>query len=88
MEHEKCATCIHDNSRKDRHEPLTNGDKIRAMSDSEYADWLCDHLICGDCPLYKKCGIEIRNCGLSVSVKTCFDRLLCWLRSPVEDSEK
>lgn len=66
----------------------TNGDKIRAMSDSEYADWLCDHLICGDCPLYKKCGIEIRNCGLSVSVKTCFDRLLCWLSSPVEESHE
>ena len=22
---------------------MTNGDKIRSMSDSEYADWLCEH---------------------------------------------
>ena len=40
---------------------MTNGDKIRAMSDSEYADWLCDHLICGDCPVYAKCGKKAAN---------------------------
>lgn len=75
---EKCATC----------KPLTNGDKIRAMSDSEYADWLCDHLLCGDCPVYEKCGKESRNCGRATSVEDCFNRLLRWLRSPVEESEK
>lgn len=58
---------------------LTNGDRIRAMSDSEYADWLCDHLICGDCPLCKKCREED-----VVSVGDCFNQLLRWLRSPVE----
>lgn len=73
-----CGNCIHDSSRKDRCEPLTNGDKIRAMSDREYADWLCDHLLCGDCPVYEKCGL----------VEACFDRLLGWLRSPVEGSHE
>ena len=57
--------------------PMTNGDRIRAMSDREYADWLCEQLICGECPLYEKCGVE-----------DCFNRLLGWLRSPVEESEK
>ncbi len=76
--HEKCETC----------KPLTNGDKIRAMSDREYADWLCDHLLCGDCPVYEKCGKESRNCGGDTSVEACFNRLLNWLRSPVEESVK
>lgn len=68
--------------------PQTNGDKIRAMSDSEYADWLCDHVLCGDCPVYEKCGKEIRNYGRAESVEDCFNQLLNWLRSPVEESEK
>lgn len=83
-----CANCIHNHNRKDRYEPLTNGDKIRAMSDNEYADWLCDHLICGDCPVYGKCGKESRNCGGDTSVEACFDRLLGYLRSPVEESHE
>lgn len=65
---------------------MTNGDKIRAMSDSEYADWLCDHLICGDCPVYAKCGKETCNCIWTSSAEDCFNRLLGWLRSPVEES--
>ena len=68
--------------------PKTNGDKIRAMSDSEYADWLCDHLICGDCPVYAKCGKEICNCVWTSSAEDCFNRLLGWLRSPVEESHE
>ena len=67
---------------------MTNGDRIRAMSNNEYADWLCDHLICGDCPVYEKCGKESRNCGGAASTEDCFNRLLGWLRSPVEESEK
>lgn len=67
---------------------MTNGDKIRAMCDSEYADWLCDHLICGDCPVYEKCGKEICNCVWTSSAEDCFNRLLGWLRSPVEESHE
>ena len=66
---------------------MTNGDKIRAMSDSEYADWLCDHLICGDCPVYEQCGRESRKHGV-VTTGDCFNRLLGWLRSPVEESHE
>lgn len=75
---EKCATC----------KPLTNGDKIWAMSDREYADWLCDHLLCGDCPVYEKCGKESRNCGGAASAEDCFNRLLRWLRSSVKESHE
>lgn len=67
--------------------PVTNGDKVRAMSDSEYADWLCDHLICGDCPVYEQCGRQSRKHG-GATTEDCFNRLLGWLRSPVEESEK
>lgn len=63
---------------------MTNGDKIRTMSDSEYADWLCDHLICGDCPVCDKCGKE--SCNSAVAA--CFNQLLGWLRSPVEESHE
>ena len=30
-----CDGCIHDEGLKDRYEPLTNADRIRAMSDEE-----------------------------------------------------
>ena len=62
---------------------MTNGDKIRAMTDEEYADWLCDHLICGDCPVYEKCGKESHGCG--TSAEDCFNRLVAWLKAPVEE---
>lgn len=75
---EKCATC----------KPLTNGDKIRVMSDREYADWICDHVLCGDCPVYEKCGKEISNYGRATSVEDCFNQLLNWLRSQVEESHE
>lgn len=66
---------------------MTNGDKIRAMCDSEYADWLCDHLICGDCPVYENCGRESRKYGGGdASTEDCFNRLFDWLKSPVEES--
>lgn len=66
---------------------MTNGDKIRAMSDSEYADWLCNHINCGDsCPIYEKCGEEGYDCVGDTAIKACFNRLLNWLRAPVEES--
>lgn len=67
---------------------MTNGDKIRAMSDSEYADWLCGHLLCGDCPVYEQCGRQSRKHGGDVSTEDCFNRLLGWLKALVEESEE
>ena len=35
-----CDGCIHDPDNKDLYEPMTNADRIRAMSDEELADLL------------------------------------------------
>lgn len=66
MEHEKCATC----------KPLTNGDKIRAMTDEELATLISggDH-ICDRIPEWVCKGAK------------CFDCCLAWLRSPVAGME-
>lgn len=63
---EKCETC----------KPLTNGDKIRAMTDEELATLISggDH-ICDRIPEWVCKGAK------------CFDCCLAWLRSPVEESE-
>ncbi len=61
-EPEKCATC----------KPLTNGDKIRAMTNEELADFVASE----GCPTEGTCCDTCTNCWLK------------WLRSPVEESEK
>lgn len=67
-----CANCIHNNSRKDRYEPMTNGDKIRAMTDEELAEYLSNvHY----CPTPSPCD-PTKNC------KDCWAE---WLRSPAND---
>lgn len=87
MEHEKCATCkhrseadgwvicancIHNSSQKDRYEPLTNGDKIRAMTNEELVDVI-------GCQF----GLDADICFMMKSCAVC---ILKWLRSPVEES--
>ena len=72
-----CDECVYDRSRKDRFRPMTNGDKIRAMTDEELAQllttgtFICEGLkdICEYMP-----GCEV-----------C---MLAWLRSPVEESHE
>lgn len=68
MEHEKCATC----------KPLTNGDKIRAMSDNELAVYLCNVRYCP----------TPSPCDPTKNYNDCWDCWNEWLRSPVEESEK
>lgn len=69
-----CANCIHNHNRKDRYEPLTNGDKIRAMTDEELVDVI-------GCQF----GLDADICFPQKSCAVC---MLKWLRSPVEGSEK
>lgn len=72
-----CANCIHDSSRKDRYEPLTNGDRIRNMTDEELAKFLstgtfiCEGLkdICENMPGCEECR-------------------LTWLKAPAESEGK
>lgn len=61
---EKCATC----------KPLTNGDKIRGMTDEELVDVI-------GCPF----GIDA---DIYFPQKSCAVCMLKWLRSPVEESVK
>lgn len=60
---EKCAAC----------KPLTNGERIRNMTDEELVDVI-------HCPL-----VEVDGCHTGKSCALC---ILRWLRSPVEESEK
>lgn len=57
--------------------PITNADRIRAMTDEKLATLISggDH-ICDRTPEWVCKGSE------------CFDCCLAWPRSPVEDSEK
>lgn len=33
----------------DEDKPLTNGDRIRAMTDEELAEWFAPHMMCNEC---------------------------------------
>ncbi len=58
----------------------TNGDRIRAMSDEKFAEWLCSAF--GQCDW---CGIEEDfnedNCRQDIS---CHDCIAKWLKQPAE----
>ena len=56
--------------------PQTNADRIRAMSDEELAEFLCD-----GCPPFRKNGV---SCYVP---KTCHNCWLDWLKQPVKDGE-
>lgn len=57
--------------------PKTNGDRIRAMTDEELAEWMDDNIKCSSCWLDDEC-----------YGKSCKEMFLEWLRSTVEESEK
>lgn len=55
---------------------MTNGDKIRAMTDEELAAWL-EPTDCGDCPCCEKCK--------SISeYKRCKDKIAVWLKEEAD----
>ena len=59
---------------------MTNGDKIRAMTDEELAEATSKSIICLDCPIIGDCyGKEPADCKVA---------LLTWLRFPVEESHE
>lgn len=73
-----CDGCIHDQSRKDRFEPMTNGDRIRAMTDEALAEELADYL----------CN-KIQDIGLCEKYKDCWQGCrVDYLRSPMERGNK
>ena len=56
---------------------MTNGERIRGMSDEELAKFLADCSDCASCYLD-----EPNNCGTE---ETCAKAFLEWLKQPVED---
>lgn len=63
-----------------RTEPVTNADKIRAMSDEELADnWMSDFVICHRCAYRHEC-----ECDEYVTSEKCREGIVEWLRQPAE----
>lgn len=58
---------------------MTNGDKIRTMTDEEMAEKVSGMAHCMYCPI---------KCGIFCTEEECKAKWLDWLRSPVEESEK
>lgn len=54
---------------------MTNGDKIRAMTDKDLAYAICDYASCLSCPAQEICAIGDTPAPLALEN---------WLRSPVE----
>lgn len=61
--------------------PITNADRIRAMTDEELAKIYASASYCDTCPLRAACFSDVDAC------KSCYERFLEWLRSPVEETE-
>lgn len=68
-----CDGCLHNEGLKDRYEPMTNGDKIRAMTDEELAQLLSTGtFICE--------GLE----DICENMPGCEECRLTWLKAPAE----
>lgn len=61
---------------------MTNSDKIRALPNEELAKIYASASYCDTCPFRAACFSDVDAC------KSCYERFLDWLRSPVEESEK
>lgn len=73
-----CDGCLHNEGLEDRHEPMTNADRIRNMTDEELAERISRMANCVYCPI---------RCGIFGTLEECKDMWLSWLRSPVEETE-
>lgn len=67
-----CDTYIHNGSMKDSFEPLTNGDRIRAMTDEELAEFL-------SFGTFTCSGVDADACSRS---DDCTECRLAWLKKP------
>lgn len=79
-----CDSCIHEPERKDNFEPLTNGDRIRAMSDEELVEMLYNGVDAEYCRNAPECG-EMLDADDGIPEEKCKGCLLNWLRQPVKE---
>lgn len=66
--------------------PMTNADRIRAMSDEELAEWLADMFDCHYCSEHERIGdnplLSAEQCD-----QKCEQHCLEWLKKPRESGE-
>ena len=63
--------------------PMTNADRIRAMSDEELADnWMRDFVVCHRCAYRYEC-----ECDEYVTYEKCREGIVEWLQQPAEDNQ-
>lgn len=70
------------------HEPKTNADRIRAMSDEELAKWLgdVDCYNCDCCAYQRECRYEYDTETVNYAEKyNCFEGRKKWLQQPVKE---
>ena len=72
----RCRDCGWDDSKK---KPMTNGDKIRAMSDDELATWWSKYADCDNCRIWKDCELS--------DTSNCREALLHWLKREAKSEE-
>lgn len=78
-EHEEpCAGCIH--NAVENFKPMTNADRIRAMTDEELADFMYDTATGNECCI---CGYKEGWHCKKESDKPCSDGVLTWLKAEV-----
>ena len=58
--------------------PMTNADRIRAMSDEELAEFLSEEQ-------YRIADIVFQQCGFGLEKKVIYARRLDWLQQPAEE---
>ena len=56
---------------------MTNGDKLRQMTDEQLAAWFAPHMLCRMCPK------EIK--GMGCNALKCKQYALAWLKQEVSD---
>ena len=70
---------IPDDDSPEEQKPMTNADKIRAMTDEELSDFIGTH-DCLDCPLNNE------DSWCDSRGKTCHEIVLNWLKQEVTDA--
>lgn len=60
--------------------PITNADRIRAMTDEQMAEKASMMAFCSACP--------VLGCECLLNLYECKDAWLAWLRSPAESEEE
>lgn len=70
------------------HPPMTNADRIRAMTDDELVNWIADinPFYCQTCVYAKLCRLEYDVETVNYAEKyDCKDGILQWLQQPADD---